>query len=114
MTCTRNGCNNIQCYVCSKSCGYDHFNDRTRGGREGNCPLFENAEERHEREVKEAERIALAKIRAEHPEYTDDDLRVKVSQDVQDDEDRRRQRHPRNPVAANAYIRFENRQPQIG
>lgn len=36
MTCTRNGCMNIQCYVCSKSCGYDHFNDPGRGGKAGN------------------------------------------------------------------------------
>lgn len=36
MTCTRNGCMNIQCYVCAKSCGYDHFNDVGRGGKAGN------------------------------------------------------------------------------
>jgi len=36
MTCTRNGCFNIQCYVCSKSCTYDHFNDPGRGGKLGN------------------------------------------------------------------------------
>ncbi|ENH69046.1 hypothetical protein FOC1_g10010221 [Fusarium oxysporum f. sp. cubense race 1] len=30
MTCTRKGCGNVQCYVCSKSCDYDHFNDERR------------------------------------------------------------------------------------
>ena len=38
MMCTRNGCGNIQCYVCSKSCDYAHFNDKSRGGRDGQCP----------------------------------------------------------------------------
>ncbi|KAH6662974.1 ring finger protein [Halenospora varia] len=92
MTCTRNGCFNVQCYVCSKSCGYDHFNDKTRGGKEGNCPLFESVEARHEEEVKKAEKEALEKVRAEHPEYTEEDLMVKVSEDVKKDEQLRKAR----------------------
>ena len=40
MTCTRNGCFNIQCYVCSKSCSYDHFNDPGRGGKPGNWYVY--------------------------------------------------------------------------
>lgn len=100
MTCTRPGCRNIQCYVCSKSCGYDHFDDRSRGGKVGNCPLFENAEQRHDQEVKEAERIALAKVRAENPGYTDDDLRVKVSENVIKDDERRKANDPRALIEA--------------
>jgi len=61
MTCTRGGCYNVQCYVCSKSCGYDHFDDRNRGGKPGNCPLFESVQARHDQEVAQAEKIALAK-----------------------------------------------------
>lgn len=68
MTCTRNGCYNIQCYVCSKSCQYDHFDDTRRGGKSGNCPLFENVEDRHNSEVEKAEKEALAKVRADNPE----------------------------------------------
>ncbi|KUJ06844.1 ring finger protein [Mollisia scopiformis] len=89
MTCTRNGCNNIQCYVCSKSCGYGHFNDRSRGGKPGNCPLFDNVEERHKGEVSKAEKEALQRILAEHPEYTEDDLKVKISENVKDDDRRK-------------------------
>lgn len=66
MTCTRNGCYNIQCYVCSKSCSYDHFNDSSRGGKPGNCPLFESVEERHEDEVKKAEKNAMDKVKNSH------------------------------------------------
>jgi E3 ubiquitin-protein ligase RNF216 len=98
MTCTRSGCFNVQCYVCSKSCSYDHFNDRSRGGKPGNCPLFENVEERHHEEVSKAEKEALARVRAEHPEYTEEDLKVKVSENVKRDEERRRNSDPRNPI----------------
>lgn len=49
MICTK--CSNIQCYICSKSCDYQHFNDSSRGGKAGNCPLFDGdngVEQRHE------------------------------------------------------------------
>lgn len=95
MTCTRNGCFNIQCYVCSKSCGYDHFDDASRGGKEGNCPLFESAETRHDQEINEAQKIALARVRAEHPEYTDEDLKIKLSDQVLKDDEARKKRDPR-------------------
>lgn len=94
MRCTLAGCGNTQCYVCSKSCDYAHFNDETRGGKTGNCPLFESAESRHSEEVNKAEKEALEKIRAEHPEYTDDDLKIKVSEAVQKDDEARRRRDP--------------------
>ena len=100
MTCTRNGCRNVQCYVCSKSCQYDHFDDTRRGGKTGNCPLFESVEERHDNEVKTAEREALEKVRAEHPEYTEEDLRVKMSENVTKDDERRKANDPRNPHLA--------------
>ncbi|TGO71752.1 hypothetical protein BELL_0535g00010 [Botrytis elliptica] len=102
MTCTRNGCYNVQCYVCSKSCNYDHFNDVRRGGKEGNCPLFESVEERHNDEVKKAEKEALAKVRAEHPEYSEEDLRVKMSENVTKDDERRKAMDPR---VQHAYFR---------
>ncbi|CAG8974924.1 hypothetical protein HYALB_00006711 [Hymenoscyphus albidus] len=92
MACTK--CGNIQCYVCSKSCGYDHFNDPHRGGKPGNCPLFEDVEARHDEEVGKAEKEALEKIRAEHPEYTEEDLRIRFSDEVKKDEERRKSRHP--------------------
>jgi TRIAD3 protein (E3 ubiquitin-protein ligase RNF216) len=89
MTCSASGCSNIQCYVCSKSCGYEHFNDSSRGGKTGNCPLFEDAEVRHKNEVALAEKEALSKVQAEHPEFTAEDLAIKVSDAVQKDQDRK-------------------------
>jgi TRIAD3 protein (E3 ubiquitin-protein ligase RNF216) len=78
MTCSR--CRNIQCYVCSVSLppnsAYGHFDEKARGGKEGNCPLFENLEERHKTDVGKAEREALEKIRAEHPEVDEEQLKV--------------------------------------
>ncbi|CAD6446345.1 261b9e22-de22-4335-8a77-c434bd1d6adc [Sclerotinia trifoliorum] len=99
MTCTRNGCYNVQCYVCSKSCNYDHFNDIRRGGKQGNCPLFESVEDRHNNEVRQAEKEALEKVRAEHPEYTEDDLKIKMSENVTKDDEKRKAMNPRNPNA---------------
>ncbi|CZR64578.1 uncharacterized protein PAC_14476 [Phialocephala subalpina] len=104
MTCTRNGCFNIQCYVCSKSCSYDHFNDQARGGKPGNCPLFESVVERHEGEVSKAEKEAVAKVLAEHPEYTEEDLKVKMSENVKKDDERKKLADPRLPGGARAYM----------
>ncbi|KAF7869968.1 hypothetical protein EAF04_004752 [Stromatinia cepivora] len=99
MTCTRNGCYNVQCYVCSKSCNYDHFNDVRRGGKDGNCPLFESVEDRHNNEVRKAEKEALERVRAEHPEYSEEDLKVKMSENVIKDDEKRKAMDPRNPNA---------------
>ncbi|PBP25611.1 ring finger protein, partial [Diplocarpon rosae] len=90
MTCTRNGCRNIQCYVCHMSCDYSHFNDQRRGGKVGNCPLFESAEQRHDEEVKKAEQEILDKVLAAHPQYTMDDLKIKMSEEVKKDDDKRK------------------------
>lgn len=79
MTCTRSGCNNVQCYICSKSCGYDHFNDPSRGGKAGNCPLFDEVTVRHTKEVNEAEERARRKIMEENPDIPEDALKVGVS-----------------------------------
>ncbi|KZL79394.1 ring finger protein [Colletotrichum incanum] len=62
MTCTAANCRNIQCYVCSKSCDYSHFNDVNRGGKQGNCPLFDNVDARHNAEVQAAEEKARKKV----------------------------------------------------
>jgi len=72
MTCSTKGCGNIQCYVCSKDCSnYGHFNDASRGGKEGQCPLFDSPgslDKRHEEEVKAAELKARAQVIQENPE----------------------------------------------
>ncbi|KAF4335907.1 RING finger (TRIAD) [Fusarium beomiforme] len=94
MTCTRQGCGNVQCYVCSKSCDYDHFNDERRGGKQGNCPLFESAEERHENEVSEAEKAARKKVLEENPELASapEFLDFNMSEKVMKDDMRRKNR----------------------
>lgn len=58
MTCTRTGCQNVQCYVCSQPCNYSHFNDASLGGKEGNCHLYDDVKDRHARETREAENAA--------------------------------------------------------
>lgn len=95
MTCSRPGCANVQCYVCHKSCGYSHFDDTSRGGKAGNCPLFESVEKRHEDEVRAAEEEARKKVAEENPEVEADVLEIKVSEKVKDDERRRVERDPR-------------------
>jgi TRIAD3 protein (E3 ubiquitin-protein ligase RNF216) len=61
--------------------------------------LFESTAQRHEDEVKKAEREALEKIRTEHPEYTEEDLKVNVSEAVLRDEQRRGADEIRAPLA---------------
>lgn len=90
MTCTRQGCGNVQCYVCSKSCDYAHFNDRSRGGRTGNCPLFDSAERRHDDEVKRAEAKARNRVVEDNPGIDTDLLNFKMSQRVVGDDERRK------------------------
>ncbi|KAG5768564.1 hypothetical protein H9Q72_003959 [Fusarium xylarioides] len=92
MTCTRKGCGNVQCYVCSKSCDYNHFNDESRGGKQGNCPLFESAEERHENEVNAAEKAAKQKVLEENPELASapELLNFNMSEKVKTDDMRRK------------------------
>ncbi|RBQ66832.1 hypothetical protein FVER14953_06240 [Fusarium verticillioides] len=94
MTCTRKGCGNVQCYVCSKSCDYNHFNDESRGGKQGNCPLFESSEERHENEVNAAEKAAKQKLLEENPELAaaPELLNFHMSERVKADDMRRRSR----------------------
>lgn len=90
MTCTK--CRNIQCYICSKSCEYSHFNDVKRGGKEGNCPLFDEGsiEIRHSEEVKNAEAEARKKVLAEHSDIQAEFLEIKTSEKVRQDEERRK------------------------
>ncbi|KAK5987997.1 E3 ubiquitin-protein ligase-like protein [Cladobotryum mycophilum] len=82
MTCTRQGCSNIQCYVCSKSCTYDHFDDVSRGGKIGNCPLFDKVENRHQAEVKEAELQTRAQVIKENPHLDPGVLEFKIVEPV--------------------------------
>ncbi|KAF2842265.1 hypothetical protein M501DRAFT_402071 [Patellaria atrata CBS 101060] len=80
MMCTM--CKAYQCYVCSKSVkgqNYDHFH-------RGPCPLYDNYVRRDDETVKNAEAKASAKVRAENPYLTADDLKIGVSDAVQEEE----------------------------
>ncbi|KUI68591.1 hypothetical protein VM1G_03842 [Cytospora mali] len=109
MTCTK--CRNIQCYVCSKSCDYAHFNDPNRGGKSGNCPLFDNngIEVRHQEEVRMAEEEARKTALEKHPEVQAEFLDFKVSDNVKKDEDARKGhiiQHARRPVIQLPHVHF--------
>ncbi|EPS40224.1 hypothetical protein H072_5994 [Dactylellina haptotyla CBS 200.50] len=83
-------CSAMNCYLCSKVIkDYKHFNDATRGGKAGNCLLFDNTDERHRNEVQAAEEAAIAKIRAENPEISEEEMRIQLSQVVIDGERQR-------------------------
>lgn len=91
MTCTK--CQAITCYVCNKIItGYEHFNDPNRGGKSGNCPLFDNHEARHEEEARAAARAVKEQIRTENPDITDKDLEIQLSEAVKKQEEDRRRR----------------------
>jgi len=90
MTCTRNGCRNVQCYVCHKSCDYTHFDDRHRGGKKGNCPLFESVEARHATEVQAAEEQARQRVAADNPDVDAALLDIVLSDKVKSDEEQRK------------------------
>ncbi|KAK5165469.1 uncharacterized protein LTR77_008998 [Saxophila tyrrhenica] len=84
-----NSCGNKQCYVCSKDVhDYNHFDQTTRpnagasSSKSKLCPLYDNVEERHEREVKEAEAAARAQVVEDNPDVTAEDLEIKVSDAV--------------------------------
>jgi TRIAD3 protein (E3 ubiquitin-protein ligase RNF216) len=73
--------------VCSKNVvNYEHFGEVERG----RCPLHENVEARHEQEVKKAADEAMAKVRADHPDLSDADLMIRVSDRVKQAEDARK------------------------
>ncbi|PHH71323.1 hypothetical protein CDD80_5358 [Ophiocordyceps camponoti-rufipedis] len=82
MSCTRSGCSNVQCYICSKSCDYTHFNDTRRGGKKGNCPLFDVVDSRHARDAWQAEQKARQLVESENPDMDPGLLDFRMSREV--------------------------------
>ncbi|KAI0193416.1 ring finger protein [Xylaria flabelliformis] len=65
--CTK--CGTLQCDVCRQTIkDYTHFNDTKRGGKLGQCPLYDQSEGRYEKEVSKAEAEVRKKIVSENPE----------------------------------------------
>ncbi|KAK5661183.1 hypothetical protein OQA88_11074 [Cercophora sp. LCS_1] len=97
MTCVK--CHNMQCYVCSQSItDYNHFNDPHRGGRVGNCPLFDSVEQRHEQDVQAAAQRERQRIVDENPELDPNALQIEFSENVIADDERRKAANPGPPV----------------
>ncbi|RPA78594.1 hypothetical protein BJ508DRAFT_329072 [Ascobolus immersus RN42] len=79
MTCSK--CSNIQCYICSENItGYQHFKEQNGG--KGNCVLHDNTEARHEQEAEQAFKEVTARLRAEDPTISEEDLKIAVSETV--------------------------------
>lgn len=83
------------CYICRKTItDYSHFNDETRGGKNGQCTLFDRTEDRHQEEVENAKKAAIATILTEHPEFKDVDLDITQTAAEKEDRERRLRRDP--------------------
>lgn len=84
------GCNKLVCPVCrcfvcdycgkdiSKE-GYTHF-EQVPGT--GGCPPTDDTDTRNANRIKEAEQQTMARIRAENPGLTEEDLKIKFSKEV--------------------------------
>ena len=67
ISCTR--CYTTHCYICRQTVDdYSHFNDTRRGGKAGQCALFDATEERHQNEVQSAEEDMRKKVTQERPD----------------------------------------------
>ncbi|RDA82390.1 hypothetical protein CP532_4404 [Ophiocordyceps camponoti-leonardi (nom. inval.)] len=86
MTCTLSSCRNVQCYVCSKSCDYSHFDEPARGGKAGNCPLFDQVDSRHARDMWDAEQNTRKKVVEDNPDMDPSLLDFHMSDKVFDRE----------------------------
>ena len=95
------GCNKVCCTGCRSMicdyCGeditkvsYNHFDGQGRvppgliQNTTGKCPLYDDeGVKRKENQVNKAEKDALAKVRAEHPELSEEDLKIRFAKSVQ-------------------------------
>ncbi len=99
------GCNKVICTSCyavlCDYCGkditkvmYNHFDGQGRAppglltDSGGKCPLYDESSKRKDQQVDEAEKDAMSKVRAEHPELSEEDLKIKFAKSVQGPPDR--------------------------
>ncbi|KAL9097008.1 MAG: hypothetical protein Q9165_000972 [Trypethelium subeluteriae] len=111
MTCPK--CSNTQCYICSAdiNSNYDHFfQDIVESSR--GCPLYGGDFNLHKREVRKAEKTAIAKAMADNSELVEADLKVQVSEEVRRHEERQREkaREP-GPVLLPPFVDQQNLGP---
>ncbi len=95
------GCNKVICTKCyavlCDYCGkdiskqmYNHFDGQGRAppgvntdDRTGKCPLYDESHKRKDQQIDKAEKEAMAKVRAEHPDLSEEDLKIKFAKGVQ-------------------------------
>ncbi|RWA09698.1 hypothetical protein EKO27_g5401 [Xylaria grammica] len=83
--CTK--CGTLQCDVCRKTIkDYSHFDDLRRGGKTGQCPLFDVSQERYEKEVSNAEAAVRKKVVEENPDLDEAALRIPTSKKMQQED----------------------------
>ncbi|KAI1429932.1 hypothetical protein F5Y12DRAFT_212061 [Xylaria sp. FL1777] len=85
--CTK--CGTLQCDVCRKTItDYSHFNDLRRGGKAGQCPLFDASQDRYEKEVSSAEEEMRKKVAEENPEVDVGALHIPICKNTQQSDDK--------------------------
>ena len=69
---------------------YNHFDGQGRAppgvntdDKTGKCPLYDESHKRKDLQVDKAEKEAMAKVRAEHPDLSEEDLKIKFAKGVQ-------------------------------
>ena len=81
---------------------YNHFDSEsgrappgliTKPG--GKCPLYDESNKRKDEQVEAAEKDAMAKVRADHPELSEEDLKIKFAKSVQQPSGRRHHHYGR-------------------
>ena len=101
------GCNKVICTKCyavlCDYCGkdiskqmYNHFDGQGRAppgvntdDKTGKCPLYDESHKRKDQQVDKAEKEAMAKVRAEHPDLSEEDLKIKFAKGIQSSNNQR-------------------------
>ncbi|KAI7302987.1 hypothetical protein KC315_g15873 [Hortaea werneckii] len=110
MTCP--SCRNMQCYCCSQTLkDYEHFDQAPLGSSRRNgkkCPLYDDVERRHEREVKEAEEAAKKQLMEDNPDLNAEDLEIKISDRLKQAEAEKVQQRAAPAGAGPAMVPFQD------
>ncbi|TRX96607.1 hypothetical protein FHL15_002509 [Xylaria flabelliformis] len=94
--CTK--CGTLQCDVCRQTIkDYTHFDDTKRGGKLGQCPLYDQSQGRYEKEVSKAEAEVRKKIVSENPELDEKTLSIPTPDKVYQDTSKREAVFPTFP-----------------
>ena len=74
---------------------YNHFDGQGRAppgvntdDKSGKCPLYDESHKRKDQQVDKAEKEAMAKVRAEHPDLSEEDLKIRFAKGLQSSSNR--------------------------